>query len=52
MTTAKRRPPTGKTERQRDQRRTARERQDAEGLRQRYERADYPTRDDQPRYRP
>jgi len=48
----KRKPRTIKTERQREQRRTARERQDAADRRQRYELENYPVRDDQPRYRP
>ena len=46
--TRTKRPRTIKTERQQNQRRTARERQDAEQRRQRYAQADYPTRDDAP----
>ena len=45
---------TIKTQRQQDQRRTARARQEEEARRNRYSRADYPTRgDDEPaRWRP
>lgn len=44
--TASKRPRTIKTERQREQRRTARERLDEQERRNRYSRADYPARDD------